>query len=145
MRHLQSVILVSTQFTLLIIILATTAFRVMTVFGWLLLALAGLILVWSLRVMMRSTLRVFPEPAAHATLVKSGPYQYIRHPMYTGVLTGTSGLVAGYFSWPRLVILLFLIVVLLIKLRYEERLLVAKFPEYTHYRQSTWFLIPFMY
>jgi len=78
-------------------------------------------------------------------LVQSGPYRWIRHPIYTGVLlmmlgTGlASGQVHGLLAFPIALTALFL------KSRVEERWMASEFGErYAAYRKKSWALIPFV-
>src|SRR5438132_3591970 len=78
-------------------------------------------------------------------LITSGPYALVRHPIYTGLLTMfvasviVLGHAAGIIAMP------FVFVSLWIKLRYEEKLMLTKFPnEYAAYQQRVKRLIPFV-
>jgi protein-S-isoprenylcysteine O-methyltransferase Ste14 len=78
-------------------------------------------------------------------LVQSGPYRWIRHPIYTGLLlmmlgTGlASGRVHGLLAFPVALSALWL------KSRVEERWMATEFGErYALYRQRSWALIPFV-
>ena len=78
------------------------------------------------------------------TLVMSGPYYFVRHPMYAGTLTALLGsaLVGGSF-W--IVSLLFISVLFAYRMQKEERMLTAEFPaEYPAYKRRTRALIPFV-
>jgi protein-S-isoprenylcysteine O-methyltransferase Ste14 len=113
---------------------------------WLIVQVAGAVIgVWALAIMRLSRLNVLPDVRDDAELVRSGPYRYIRHPMYTSLLMMTGAMVASLFSVIRLVIWAVLLVNLLVKLSHEEKLLAARFAEYEHYRQSTKRLIPGVY
>jgi protein-S-isoprenylcysteine O-methyltransferase Ste14 len=73
----------------------------------------------------------------------SGPYGMTRHPIYTGILGMLLGtlLVAGGGRW--IVLFPVMLVLLEIKIRIEERLMLAEFPdEYPRYRQLVPKLIP---
>lgn len=78
-------------------------------------------------------------------LIERGPYRYVRHPIYTGLLLmalGTAVLQARIASFVFFAILL---VGLWFKLRAEEELLTRHFPEaYARYRERVRGLIPFV-
>ena len=78
-------------------------------------------------------------------LIRSGPYQYVRNPIYTGILVGLIGtaMVIGYW------IVVFAVgvgfVAFLGKIREEEKLLLETFgEEYVRYRREVKALIPFI-
>jgi protein-S-isoprenylcysteine O-methyltransferase Ste14 len=111
-----------------------------------LLALLGVLLgVWAALSMRLPEISVLPEVRPGARLVTRGPYRLIRHPMYSALLLLGLGLVLGAPSPWRWLLWLALLVNLVIKLSYEERLLAARFPEYPAYRRGTWRLIPFLF
>jgi protein-S-isoprenylcysteine O-methyltransferase Ste14 len=75
-------------------------------------------------------------------LVTTGPYRFVRHPIYLGGLLITFGEVWLRFS-PLVVCLNVLFVAAqLVRLRYEEQILAQAFPEYQEYRARTSALIP---
>jgi len=65
--------------------------------------------------------------------------------MYTAVLLASLGLLIGDFTWPRGAVWVVLLVCLLSKLAYEERLLTQRFNAYPDYLQRTKRLIPWVY
>jgi len=78
-------------------------------------------------------------------LVQSGPYRWIRHPIYTGLLAAVlgSGLAAGRLYG--LIAFPLILISIVWKLRVEERWMGAEFGErYERYRRSSWALIPFL-
>ena len=79
-------------------------------------------------------------------LIRSGPYRWIRHPIYTGGLLGligtalASGKVSGFLG------VLLAVGALVYKLRIEERVMSAQFgDQYREYRRASWALVPFFY
>jgi protein-S-isoprenylcysteine O-methyltransferase Ste14 len=83
---------------------------------------------------------------AGAKLVTTGPYRFIRHPIYTGLLVAVSGTMlvnAQDFKW--LPFLLVSLVFVIISARSEEKLMLAKFDgAYEDYRRRTKMLVPFV-
>jgi protein-S-isoprenylcysteine O-methyltransferase Ste14 len=78
-------------------------------------------------------------------LVKHGPYRFVRHPIYTGILTMffATALALGHLAGFAATLLMF--VSFWIKLRDEEKLMLQQFPEqYADYRRRVKRIIPFV-
>jgi protein-S-isoprenylcysteine O-methyltransferase Ste14 len=101
--------------------------------------------VWAVITMRWRHLRATPEPAEGARLLTGGPYRGVRHPMYAATLLVVAGWLAGYATWPRGLLALALLAVLVLKLRYEERLLAQHFSDYHAYAQRTKRLVPWVW
>ncbi len=88
---------------------------------------------------MPRTLKENPE------LVTSGPYAYVRHPIYTGILLAIFGsALASNVLW--LIPFLYFVIFFIYSARVEERLMAQQFPEiYPAYQKRTKMLIPFIY
>ncbi|WP_371131591.1 hypothetical protein [Sediminibacterium sp.] len=65
--------------------------------------------------------------------------------MYTAVLLFTAGLSIAYFDWYKVVIWFILLIVLIVKLHWEESMLLKQFPQYQTYRLKSYKLVPFLY
>ncbi len=116
--------------------------------GWslrVILAVGGVIGLWAFYVMGLRQVKVFPEVAGQTKLIVRGPYRWVRHPMYTSVLLATMAWELGSPLTYRIILWVGLLITLLIKLQYEERLLMERFPEYEAYRGQTKRLIPFVW
>jgi protein-S-isoprenylcysteine O-methyltransferase Ste14 len=80
-----------------------------------------------------SSLTASPVPKSGSSLVTTGIYSAVRHPIYTGLLVGGIGLVIlGASPW-HIGLWVALLVLLALKSRWEERMLLAKHPDYRDY------------
>lgn len=78
-------------------------------------------------------------------LVTSGPYHYVRHPIYTGVLLALLGSLIPA-SAVYIVVWIAALVIFLVRIRIEEALMTQQFPDqYPYYKKWTKRLIPFMW
>jgi protein-S-isoprenylcysteine O-methyltransferase Ste14 len=76
-------------------------------------------------------------------LIRSGPYGYLRHPIYTGVLLGVGGTALAIGEWRGIVALLLQGTSYLIKAKREERILAESFGEaFAEYKRETGFFLP---
>jgi protein-S-isoprenylcysteine O-methyltransferase Ste14 len=79
-------------------------------------------------------------------LVTNGLYGVIRHPSYLGLFVSVLGWALAFRSGVGVVIAVMMLVVLLARIKSEERLLSETFgAEYDAYRARTWRLIPYVY
>lgn len=97
---------------------------------------------WALSITSLRELRIVPEPADNASLTERGPYRWIRHPMYAGVLLVALGWLIARFNYIRLALFIALTIDLLLKLHHEEQILKAALPGYAEYMHRTHRLIP---
>jgi protein-S-isoprenylcysteine O-methyltransferase Ste14 len=76
-------------------------------------------------------------------LIRTGPYAYLRHPIYSGVLLGIFGTALAIGEWRGVVALAAMSLNYLIKARREERILSAQFGDaYREYQHTAGFLLP---
>jgi protein-S-isoprenylcysteine O-methyltransferase Ste14 len=101
---------------------------------------AGLLMIWARVTFGRRSFHAAANPTAGG-LVTSGPYRYIRHPIYTAVcLFGWAG-VAAHRSAAGVVLL----AGGLMRMLSEERLVAERYPEYGEYARRTKRMIPFVF
>ena len=99
--------------------------------------------VWARAVFPKGSFRVAVKPAG-SVIIQTGPYRFIRHPMYGGALLILWGSIAGHVSIANVGIGFVVSLVVLGKIVVEERLLRASFPGYEQYARSTKAVIPFV-
>ena len=76
-------------------------------------------------------------------LIRTGPYAYVRHPIYTGLLLATAGTALFIGEWRCLIALVWVLAGETFKAKREEQFMLAEFGEsYRQYQQQTGFLIP---
>lgn len=100
---------------------------------------------WAVKTMHLGHFNIVPDPMPHLNLVTTGPYRWIRHPMYTSILIfflPAVLFVGGWIIWSSYGMLL---LTLLLKLNYEERLISLQCPDYLEYRTRTSSLVPKIY
>ena len=103
-----------------------------------LLALAGVL-------GLGTNLTAVPYPKEDAHLVTNGPYQIVRHPIYSGLIMAAFGWALLMNGWLTLAYALILFIFFDIKSRREEQWLRQRYPDYPEYAQHVHKLIPFIY
>jgi protein-S-isoprenylcysteine O-methyltransferase Ste14 len=80
------------------------------------------------------------------TLVRTGPYRFVRNPIYTGLLVGYTGTAIVIGAFWACVLIIFLLAAFLMRIREEEKLLLGEFgEEYEKYRREVKALIPYLF
>lgn len=105
--------------------------------AWLLGAVGFTIGGWSLFANRPGNFNVMPTPKLHGHLVTSGPYRWIRHPMYTAVMFMALACAVTAGSLLAWLVAAALGVVLGLKSSLEERWMIAQHPAYEAYRTRT--------
>jgi protein-S-isoprenylcysteine O-methyltransferase Ste14 len=107
--------------------------------------LAGILLLAVAIFRLGSNLTPVPYPKDEGTLIETGPYRFVRHPMYCGgilIAFGWGLLVHGWLTLGYAIIMLLFFDV---KSRREEQWLKVKFSDYGEYQKRVRKLIPFVY
>jgi protein-S-isoprenylcysteine O-methyltransferase Ste14 len=79
-------------------------------------------------------------------LIRSGPYRFVRHPIYSGLLLAFAGSAIARGEWRGALALVIVFLALWRKLKQEERWMVETFGErYLRYRAEVRGLIPFVF
>lgn len=80
---------------------------------------------------------------AEQTLVTSGVYALVRHPLYASLIWMFTGAALVYLNWAALLANLLIFVPMMIyRARLEEAMLAERFPEYAEYQRQVGRLVP---
>ena len=108
-------------------------------------ALAGLALLLAGLFRLGPNLTPLPYPTSRATLIQTGPYRLVRHPMYAGGIALAYGWALFVRGWLTLAYATVLFLFLEVKATREERWLVDRFPDYPDYQRRVRKLVPFIH
>jgi protein-S-isoprenylcysteine O-methyltransferase Ste14 len=106
---------------------------------------AGLLLASRGLVDLRDALTPLPHPRDDASLVDTGAYRLVRHPIYGGIILAAAGYGLLVASPLALVGAAALLGFFRLKSAREETWLEARYPGYAAYRSRTRRMIPFVY
>lgn len=100
---------------------------------------------WGILSLKIGNFNIQPEVKSDA-LIQTGPYKWIRNPMYSGVLLFFIPIVLQQFDLINAFMYSLLLTILILKINSEEQFLEERFGEsYKQYEKSTKRLIPFLY
>lgn len=99
--------------------------------------------VWARRSFPRGTFRVTADPSG-PSVIRRGPYRFLRHPMYSAALLFIWAAVLSHLSMLNLAVGFAVTGMVAFRVVGEERLLRARYPEYGEYARSTKALVPFI-
>ena len=104
--------------------------------------IAGLLLVWMFRTLGRNLTDTVVTRKQH-TLVTTGPYRWVRHPLYSSAALVILGNSLAAASWFFFVAGCLMFMLLVIRTRKEEQNLIARFgDDYRNYMQRTGRFVP---
>jgi len=76
-------------------------------------------------------------------LIQSGPYAFVRHPIYTGLLVANTGAALFIGKWQCIAALVIFLLEMSRKALKEEKLMLSEFGDrYAEYRRHSGFLVP---
>ena len=105
--------------------------------------IAALLMVWARLTFGLRSFHGTANPTAGG-LVKTGPYRYIRHPIYAAILYFIWAGIAAHPSRVTVVVGLLATAFTAVRIVAEEKLLVATYPEYAAYARVTKRVVPFV-
>ena len=141
---MNSRLLVFLQFLLIGLILIPKKSTPLCPFWWAFVLLSGVVALWTFRHNRLGNFNIVPDIREDAQLITTGPYRYIRHPMYSALFFGMLGVVCYLSHWLNWLFLALMVAVLYLKASKEERLWCDHHEAYTCYREGTKYFIPFI-
>jgi protein-S-isoprenylcysteine O-methyltransferase Ste14 len=98
-----------------------------------LIVVSAIVIAWGIRSLGRN-LTPGTEPLPGASLITSGAYAHVRHPIYAGVVLALAGYTLAWSNWTLALLVGFVALKLFNgKARREERWLTGRFPDYEAY------------
>lgn len=148
-RNLMGSLLVTLQFGLLVVLAASAARNILLgdipAGALMMMGISIALITWALRHNRPGNFNIHPAPKVRGVLVTTGPYRWIRHPMYTSLLLGaaalawTSGNFLGWGAWSLLAIVLFM------KSSLEEHGMRKQHPGYAAYTLRSKRFLPWLF
>ena len=142
-NSITSVVLVSAQFSSIALLLVGGPWR-LPWWSWLLLFVGLVLFAWAVWALGRN-FTVMPEPKPGNTLVRRGPYRWLRHPMYTSVILCALAVTLGAPSELRMIAFAVCIPALVWKVIHEEHRIGEVHPGYQAAMRGVWRLVPFVW
>lgn len=105
--------------------------------------MAGLLMVWARVTFGLRSLHAAATPTAGG-LITTGPYRFLRHPIYSAILLFLWAGVASHVSLLNMVLGVLASGAIAVRIGTEERLVVERYPEYAAYAARTRRVIPFV-
>jgi protein-S-isoprenylcysteine O-methyltransferase Ste14 len=105
---------------------------------------AVLLLIWARATFGRRSFHFAANPT-EGGLVTVGPYRYVRHPIYTALCFFVWAGVVANWSWYAAALGAVVVVSAIVRMRCEEILVAACYPEYREYCARTWRMIPYVF
>ena len=114
-----------------------------TYLGMLVLISGFMLRQWSIQILGRLFTPVISIQKDHRLIIK-GPYTYVRHPSYSGLLMELLGASLAVFNWLSFVLIFcFMLPPLIYRIKAEENELIKQFgQDYIDYKKKTKMLIP---
>jgi len=105
---------------------------------------AGALMLWARLTLGMRSFHATAQPTSGG-LVVTGPYRYLRHPIYAAICLFTWPAAIAHGSWVAVGLAALLTAGAIVRMLCEESLLVVQYPEYPAYAAATKRMIPFVF
>ena len=105
---------------------------------------AMILMVWARLTFGMRSFHFSADPTA-GKLITSGPYRFLRHPIYAAILFFTIAAVASHPTWRNGIAECVIVAGIIGRVLCEESLLRGEYPDYELYAAQTKRLVPFLY
>ena len=102
------------------------------------------LLIWARITFGRRSYHLAANPTAGG-LIRTGPYRYIRHPIYTAVCLFATAGAAAHLSLAAVLFAGLVWCGAIVRMFCEEQLILLRYPEYREYAAATSRMIPFLF
>jgi len=102
------------------------------------------LMIWARLTFRRRSFHVGANPT-EGGLVTTGPYRFVRHPIYSAIVVMLAPAVATHPYWQSLVAGGVVLVGIAIRIAAEEHLVRQRYPEYADYAKRTRRLVPYVF
>lgn len=133
------------QFSMLGLLIYTGPLMPSNIWSIIMILAGAFVGLWAIYTIRLGNLSIMPYVKEGGTMIAKGPYKYVRHPMYTGLILIAWALVIEHFTVGRAIFALLLTIALIVKLHIEETYLKKAFGLYSEYTKITRKLFPFIY
>jgi protein-S-isoprenylcysteine O-methyltransferase Ste14 len=106
--------------------------------------LAVLLMLWARYTFGRRSFHATADPT-EGGLITSGPYHYLRHPIYAAVIYFLWAGILSHISLLNVVLGVIATIGLFIRIYAEERLVTERYPSYAEYAVRTKRIIPYVF
>lgn len=143
--NIKSIILTIGQYSTLIYLLVFSKWISPNIYLSIIQFIGFFIAAWAILEMNKSKINIAPTPRKNSILITSGPYKFIRHPMYLSLLLSLTPIMISYYNKINIVIFAIFVINLFLKMFFEEGLLKIFFSDYKEYMKKSWRLVPFIF
>ena len=105
---------------------------------------AGLLMLWARITFGERSFHAAADPT-EGGLITTGPYRFIRPPIYTSICLFTWAGVSAHLSSLSITLAIVFTAGAILRIFCEEKLLIAHYPEYAAYARRTKRMIPFFF